>query len=171
MPWSNDWRYFLSNSTSRFGRTLLALDIVDRTINQTNSGLNCVSFMYPKLCPLTTLRLYKTSITTLSSVHRKRSKTIPQPIDIFFAHWETLLSSYPTLHLTVLIAQYPSANTCNPNAIHAHTYTPLPLYRCLSLLNCPSSLLGNPPTRSAFLNTSRPFSPSRSASGNPHHSR
>lgn len=42
---------------------------------------------------------------------------------------------------------------------------------CRSLLICPSSLLGNPPTLSALLITSLPFAPSRSSIGNPHHSR
>lgn len=44
-------------------------------------------------------------------------------------------------------------------------------HRCRSLLSCPSSLFGKPPTLSALINTSFPFSPSLSSTGNPHHSR
>jgi hypothetical protein len=47
----------------------------------------------------------------------------------------------------------------------------LKCHLCRSLLNCPSSLFGNPPTLSARFITSLPFSPSRSSCGKPHHSR
>ena len=51
-----------------------------------------------------------------------------------------------------------------------HTMRHPQCHLCRSLLNCPSSLFGNPPTRSAFCISSLPFSPSLSSIGNPHHS-
>jgi len=60
--------------------------------------------------------------------------------------------------------------TLKLHAMLCSSIYPYHAHLCRSLLSCPSSLFGNPPTLSAFLMTSLPLSPSRSACGRPHHS-
>jgi len=64
--------------------------------------------------------------------------------------------------LNAICKQIPNSVICNRFQV---------CYRWRSLLNWPSSLAEKPPTRSALLTTSLPFSPSLSSIGNPHHSR